>query len=100
VQAVVDALRTKGVMSWGKAFDVADADALQDWVECSAVELGGIDILVCNASALAAGNTPETWERSFRVDIMHTVNAVTVAQPYLEKSEAASVVITDRRVKI
>jgi NAD(P)-dependent dehydrogenase (short-subunit alcohol dehydrogenase family) len=29
----------------------------------------------------------------FRVDMMHTVNAVTAALPYLEKSKSASVVI-------
>src|SRR5438552_3041785 len=38
-------------------------------------------------------NTPETWEKSFQVDMMHTVNTVTAALPYLEKSSAASIVI-------
>ncbi|WP_398473007.1 SDR family NAD(P)-dependent oxidoreductase, partial [Tardiphaga sp.] len=48
---------------------------------------------VCNVSALAVGDTPETWEKSFRVDMMHTVNSVAAAMPYLEKSKAASIVI-------
>ena len=93
VSKTVKALAAKGVKAWGKAFDVADGAALRQWVESAAGEFGGIDALVCNVSALAVGNTPETWENSFRVDMMHTVNAVAAAQPYLEKSKSASVVI-------
>jgi NAD(P)-dependent dehydrogenase (short-subunit alcohol dehydrogenase family) len=66
---------------------------LKQWVDGAADELGGVDAIVCNVSALAVGNTPETWESSFRVDMMHTVNAVAAALPYLEKSKAASIVI-------
>ena len=49
--------------------------------------LGGIDILVANVSALAAQDSEESWSQSFDVDLMHTVNAVTAALPYLEKSK-------------
>jgi NAD(P)-dependent dehydrogenase (short-subunit alcohol dehydrogenase family) len=66
---------------------------LKQWVEGAAGELGGVDTLVCNVSALAVGDTPETWEKSFRVDMMHTVNSIAAALPYLEKSQSASIVI-------
>jgi NAD(P)-dependent dehydrogenase (short-subunit alcohol dehydrogenase family) len=66
---------------------------LKQWVDDAAEALGGVDALVCNVSGLAIGNTPETWETSFRVDMMHTVNAVAAALPHLEKSKFASVVI-------
>ena len=56
-------------------------------------ELGGIDALVCNVSALAVGDSAETWEKSFRVDMMHSVNAVAAAVPFLEKSSSASIVL-------
>ena len=49
--------------------------------------------IVCNVSALAVGDTPETWEKSFRTDMMHTVNSVAAALPYLEKSKSASIII-------
>ncbi len=55
--------------------------------------LGGIDTIVCNVSALAVGDTAETWEKSFRTDMMHTVNSVAAAVPYLEKSKSASIII-------
>lgn len=93
VGSAVASLKAKGVKAWGQAIDVADPAALKQWVESAAAELGGIDGLVCNVSALAVGNTAETWENSFRVDMMHTVNSVAAALPYLEKSTIASIAI-------
>ena len=89
----VKSLAARGVKAWGRAVDVADPTALKAWVEGAASELGGIDTLVCNVSALAVGDTPESWEKSFRTDMMHTVNAVAAAKPYLEKSKSASIIM-------
>ncbi|MFB9265036.1 SDR family NAD(P)-dependent oxidoreductase [Bradyrhizobium erythrophlei] len=86
-------LGAKGVKSFGRAIDVADPAALKGWIDAAAKELGGIDSLVCNVSALAVGDTPETWEKSFRTDMMHTVNSVAAALPYLERSKSASIII-------
>jgi 3-oxoacyl-[acyl-carrier protein] reductase len=93
VAKVVTSLAANGVKSWGRSVDVADPVALKGWVEDAAAELGGIDAIVCNVSALAVGNSAETWENSFRVDMMHTVNSVAAAMPHLEQSKSASIVI-------
>jgi NAD(P)-dependent dehydrogenase (short-subunit alcohol dehydrogenase family) len=93
VAKVVKRLGATGIKSWGRAIDVADPVALKQWVEGAATELGGIDAIVCNVSALAVGDTAETWEKSFRTDMMHTVNSVAAAMPYLEKSKSASITI-------
>jgi 3-oxoacyl-[acyl-carrier protein] reductase len=90
---VVKALAAKGVKAWGKPIDVTDPAPLKAWVEGAAAEFGGIDAIVCNVSALAVGDTPETWEKSFRTDMMHTVNSVAAAKPYLEQSKSASIII-------
>lgn len=87
------ALQAKGVKSFGRALDVADGAALSAWITSSAGVLGGIDALVCNVSALAVGDTADSWEKSFRTDMMHTVNAVAAAVPFLEKSDSASIVL-------
>ena len=93
VAAVAKALAEKDVRTHGQAIDVADPAALKGWIEGAAGALGGVDALVCNVSALAIGDTPQTWESSFRTDMMHTVNSVGAALPYLEKSRSASIAI-------
>ncbi|MDB5656233.1 MAG: putative 3-ketoacyl-CoA reductase [Tardiphaga sp.] len=93
VGAVVAALAARGVKAWGQAFDVGDPALLKQWIDGAASEFGGVDAIVCNVSALAVGDSAETWEKSFRIDMMHTVNSVAGALPHLEKSEAASIVI-------
>jgi 3-oxoacyl-[acyl-carrier protein] reductase len=93
VTQVVKALTERGVKAFGRAIDVADAGALKSWVDAAAQSFGGVDALVCNVSALAIGDSGETWEKSFRTDMMHTVNSVAAALPYLEKSSSASIVV-------
>jgi NAD(P)-dependent dehydrogenase (short-subunit alcohol dehydrogenase family) len=93
VASTVDALKALGVQAFGRALDVSDSQLLTQWINDSAAELGGIDALVCNVSALAVGDSAETWEKSFRVDMMHSVNAVAAAVPFLEKSASASIVL-------
>jgi len=72
---------------------VAEGPALTAWITATAGELGGIDALVCNVSALAVGDSADTWEKSFRTDMMHTVNAVAAAVPFLEQSSGGSIVL-------
>ncbi|BAM88333.1 putative 3-ketoacyl-CoA reductase [Bradyrhizobium oligotrophicum S58] len=91
VGKAVTKLTAKGVKAWGQVIDVADAAALKGWVDGAAQEFGGVDCVVCNVSALAVGDSPETWEKSFRIDMMHTVNSVAAAVPYLEQSTSASI---------
>jgi 3-oxoacyl-[acyl-carrier protein] reductase len=93
VKAAATALAARGIRAWGEALDVGDPVALRSWVERAAHELGGIDILVANVSALAVGDTEETWDKTFKVDMMHTVNAVQAAVPFLERSKAAAIVV-------
>jgi 3-oxoacyl-[acyl-carrier protein] reductase len=93
VARVVEALAARGGKAYGEAIDVTDPQALKQWVDGAAGALGGIDALICNVSALAVGDTPETWEKSFRTDMMHTVNSVAAALPYLEQSKSASIAI-------
>jgi NAD(P)-dependent dehydrogenase (short-subunit alcohol dehydrogenase family) len=93
VEATVSSLKAKGVKAFGQTLDVADGPALTAWVAASADALGGLDALVCNVSALAVGDSAESWQKSFSVDMMHTVNAVQAAVPFLEKSSSGSIVL-------
>jgi NAD(P)-dependent dehydrogenase (short-subunit alcohol dehydrogenase family) len=93
VDRAVTELEEPGVRAFGRSLDVADAPELTSWVGDAAEALGGLDILVPNVSALATGEGEEAWERSFRVDLLHTVRAVEAALPRLRESDAGSVVI-------
>jgi len=51
-----------------------------------------LDIVIANVSALAINQDEESWQREFEVDMMGTVRMVNAAMPWLEKSQAASIV--------
>lgn len=92
VAETVDVLTNLGVEAFGAALDVADRTALEGFVGRAAVTLGGLDILVCNASALADGAGEDAFRQAFEIDLMHTRNACVAALPHLEKSGAGSIV--------
>jgi 3-oxoacyl-[acyl-carrier protein] reductase len=92
VESAVAALEAKGVRATGRAVDVGDGPALQSWVRDVAEELGGIDIVVSNVSALAIGGDEEHWQRSFQIDMMGTVRLVDAAMPALQASNAPCIV--------
>ncbi|ONI73777.1 3-ketoacyl-ACP reductase [Kribbella sp. ALI-6-A] len=93
VAAAVEQLRGRGATVTGTALDIGDGPALTRWVTDSAAELGGIDIVVANVSALAIGvEGEEPWKQSFEVDLMGTVRMVEAAMPFLGQSRAPSIV--------
>lgn len=92
VTETVKTLQQSGAAVTGRAVDVADQVALATWVEDVAAELGGLDIVVSNVSALAIDNDEQNWRKSFEVDMLGTVRLVDVALPHLERSQAPSIV--------
>ncbi len=92
VTDTAEVLAKRGCTAVGRVADVADEQGMQRWVADSAAELGGLDIVVANVSALAIPDEPDNWRASFDVDMMGTVRLVQAALPYLERSDAASIV--------
>lgn len=92
VETALGELREAGRTVHGAAVDVTDGDALRAWVARSAEELGGLDVVVANVSALAIPGTEENWEASFRTDLLGTVRLVEAALPALEASDAGAIV--------
>jgi 3-oxoacyl-[acyl-carrier protein] reductase len=89
VEAVVAALKDKGVKATGASVDITDSGALRNWIESAGNEFDGIDILVSNAGAMAQGNAPEAWEQNFRLDMLGAVHAFAAAKPFLKKAAEA-----------
>jgi 3-oxoacyl-[acyl-carrier protein] reductase len=86
------ALSARGPKTSGKMVDVSDGPALTAWVQEVAAELGGIDIVVANVSALAIPDEEANWSASFQTDLMGTVRLVNAAMPFLEASQAPAIV--------
>jgi 3-oxoacyl-[acyl-carrier protein] reductase len=77
----------------GHVCDFADDEAVRAWVDVAAAALGGVDIVVSNASASGQhGDGGGPWETNFRVDVLGCVALCEGAKPYLERSDAAAIV--------
>ncbi len=87
-------LRASGGKVHASAVDLADADAVKKYVLDAAQALGGIDVLVNNASAFGRSDDEAGWEASIGVDLMAPVRASYAALPFLEKSAGAIVHIS------
>ncbi len=88
LKAAVAELEAKGVKAWGEVVDIADGPALKAFVTKAGETLGGIDILVSNASALVQGVGEDEWKAMFDIDIMGAVRSFEAAKPFLEKAAA------------
>ena len=88
VKDAVGTLKAKGTNVIGASVDIADGAALKKWVAEAGEALGGVDILISNASALGIGNNEAAWQSSLKIDIMGAVNAFEAALPFLEKAAA------------
>ena len=88
VAAAVAELKALGVKATGAPVDVTDGAALKSWIASASSELGGLDILVSNAGAMAQGNDIESWQKNFQLDVLAAVNAFGAAQPLLTAAAA------------
>jgi 3-oxoacyl-[acyl-carrier protein] reductase len=88
IAEAVAALEKKGVKAYGEAVDIADGPALKAFVDHAAERLGGLDVLVSNASALVQGNAEDAWQAMFEIDMLGAVRTFEAARPHLEKAAA------------
>ncbi len=88
VAQTVTALQGMGVQAMGASVDVGDQAALKAWIDAAAGEMGGLDVLVANVSAMGDAD----WRGSFEIDVLGSINTAEAALPHLEKSEAGAIV--------
>jgi len=70
--------------------DLADHDAIKRYIAEAAAALGGIDVLVNNASGFGSADTEEGWAASLNVDVLATTRASREAVPHM--GQGASIV--------
>jgi 3-oxoacyl-[acyl-carrier protein] reductase len=90
VDEAVAALSKLGVKAHGGIADIADGPGLKKWIADTAAAMGGLDILVANASALANGNDEKSWRACFEIDVLGAVNAFEAALPFLTEAAKKS----------
>jgi len=71
------------------ACDLADAASIDAWVPAAAEALGGIDVLVNNASGFGMGDDEAGWAAGLSVDVMAMVRCSRAALPWLQRAGAA-----------
>ncbi|WP_067814684.1 SDR family NAD(P)-dependent oxidoreductase [Nocardia inohanensis] len=91
LDAVATQLSAQGGTVFHQALDVADAAALTAFVGETAEALGGVDIVVANASA-SVGEGPDAWAANFRTDLMSLVTLIEAATPALASGGHGAVV--------
>jgi 3-oxoacyl-[acyl-carrier protein] reductase len=79
-------LATLGNTAHAAECDLADGPAVSRYIAQAAAALGGIDILVNNASGFGMSDDEAGWEASVAVDLMATVRASHAAIPVIERN--------------
>jgi 3-oxoacyl-[acyl-carrier protein] reductase len=87
-------LRQCGHVVHAMACDLADGVAVARYVAAAVQALGGIDVLVNNASGFGSNDDEAGWADSINVDLLSTVRASRAALPYLEKSRGSIINIS------
>lgn len=81
-----------GVRAHAAVCDLADAAATADYIAAAASSLGGIDILVNNATGMGLSDDEAGWGASLDVDLLSAVRATRAARPHLEQAKEACIV--------
>jgi 3-oxoacyl-[acyl-carrier protein] reductase len=84
-------LRAKGIRVYAGQCDVADAGAFREFLDSARQALGGVDVLVHNASAMAVGPDLASWGASLQVDLMAAVHACGRVLPWMEEAKSGSI---------
>lgn len=91
---VRDELRETGQAVHAMPCDLADPAAVAAWINAAATALGGLDVLVNNASGYGFADTDDDWLAGYNVDLMAAVRASRAAAPHLAHSPHASILNT------
>lgn len=84
-------LRAKGATVHTATLDVSDEAAIGPFVEAAVQRLGGLDIVVSNAS-VGTQKGPEQWLTSFQADLLAFVRLAEAAVPHLGQSDAGAII--------
>ncbi|MBI2257117.1 MAG: SDR family oxidoreductase [Proteobacteria bacterium] len=79
-----------GCMVHAATCNLSDEGAIKAYIGAAATALGGIDILVSNASGI--DNTGDSWVDCFNVDVMAAVRLAEAAEPHMAQATDAAII--------
>jgi 3-oxoacyl-[acyl-carrier protein] reductase len=85
-------LRQTGVKVFAAVCDVGQAEVLERFLGDARQALGGVDILVNNASAFGLADDEATWQASVNVDLLAAVRATRTVTPWMASSGGGSII--------
>ena len=91
LSAVRDDIEALGVRSHAMSCDLASAEAIAAYIPAAAEALGGIDILVNNATGYGMTDDEDGWAKSLGIDLLGAVRASRAALPWLRKANGAGI---------
>ncbi len=80
-----------GVKAHAATCDLADKDAIAGYIAAAGNSLGGIDILVNNASGFGLADDEAGWAKGLNIDVMATVRASHAAIHLMEKAGGGAI---------
>lgn len=78
-----------GRIAHAGAADLGDKAAIDRYIASAAAALGGIDVLVNNASAFGSSDDEAGWMSSMAIDMMAIVHATHAALPFLKAGKGS-----------
>lgn len=92
LEAAAKEIESRGVSAFAAPCDVADADALGGFLDAARDALGGVDVLVNNASGFGVTDDEAGWKAGFDVDMMAAVRATWKVVPWMAEAGGGSVI--------
>ena len=84
-------LAAHGHIAHAASVDLGDEVSVKAYIAETAAALGGIDLLVNNASAFGAADDEAAWVASLAIDMLAIVHATQAALPFLMQSKGSVV---------
>ncbi len=91
LDATAAEIKALGAKAHAAPCDLASKEAIDAYIAAAAAALGGIDILVNNASGFGGGDSEDGWKKGFDVDVMATVRASNAAIPHIERAGGGAI---------
>lgn len=92
LQKTAEEIRARGVRVFAEPCDVADAGALDSFLDAARKALGGLEVLVNNASGFGLSDDDAGWRAGFSVDLMASVRATWKVVPWLAEAGGGAVI--------